>query len=276
MDDTGDLSRISKLQVDRDEASPAEVLARRSRFSVTLVCGDDVEGSYTLQAAALTAAAIAARCFPGAVRIAMPTSLGRSRLLVWPRLGWSVEQAFTGVVGTDAVTENQNTAGATVLFGNASPREDSLRVTFDGWAATAGPAGAVQRLAEREYCPLAGILGGALAISELFLSFAGVNIEAARRPVGLSLWRPDLYISDPAGLGIPVEFLPKGLWALGLGHLGNAYLWTLSMLPYAEPVATEIALMDFDEVEKENAETGLLFSAADAGQYKTRICSDWL
>ena len=110
----------------------------------------------------------------------------------------------------------------------------------------------------------------------MFLSFADLNIEAARRIVGLSLWRPDLPHSDPDAIGVPVQFLPSELWVLGLGHLGNAYLWTLASLPYANPTAAEIYLNDFDIVEPENFDTGMIFGSGDADILKTRICDKWL
>jgi hypothetical protein len=108
------------------------------------------------------------------------------------------------------------------------------------------------------------------------MSFAEISIEATRRPFALSLWRPGADVRDAAAQGVPVQFLPKELWALGLGHLGNAYLWTLAGLPYKDPGEVEIFLTDFDRVEPENADTGLLFSADVGGRYKTRVCSTWL
>ena len=48
------------------------------------------------------------------------------------------------------------------------------------------------RLPERPYCSLAAVLAAALGVSELFLSFADISIEARRRTVALSLWRPEL------------------------------------------------------------------------------------
>jgi hypothetical protein len=48
------------------------------------------------------------------------------------------------------------------------------------------------------------------------------------------------------------------------------------MLPYPDPTAVEIILNDFDKIEPENVETGLIFDAQDVGRYKTRVCSDWL
>jgi hypothetical protein len=103
-------------------------------------------------------------------------------------------------------------------------------------------------------------------------STADLNIQAGRRAVGLSLWRPDLDINDPAALGIQVEFLPRDFWALGLGHLGNAYLWSLATLPYLDSGASEIFLNDFDRVEPENVETGLIFNVKDAGRTR-RECA---
>jgi hypothetical protein len=49
------------------------------------------------------------------------------------------------------------------------------------------PADDMPRLPEREYFSAAGILAVSLALSELCLSLAEINIEATRRSVGISL-----------------------------------------------------------------------------------------
>lgn len=275
---TMELSRISKLFLDRDGVPAEEVLVRRQQFNMTLLCGADIAHSYTLQLAVLTAVSIATRCFPGAVRVALPSSLRSARLLVWPALEWTFGRALVDILGTDALAEptTEGRRGAALVFGDATASAKCLRVTFDGWVAKVGPAGGVPRLPEREYCTLAGILAAALAVSELFLSFADINIAAGHRVVALSLWRPDLDPFDPASLGVPVEYLPKDLWLLGLGHLGNGYIWALASLPYASPHEVEFALMDFDKVIIENTETGLIFSEGDVKHYKTRAFSQWL
>ena len=272
------LSRISKLLVDSSVLSTQEALARRERFAITLRCGADVEQSRTLQLAVLTAANIAARCFPGAVRVVLERAVADAHLLVWPSLACALGSALADIVGPDSLCDaaKSEIEGPALLFGNAAPVRGALRVTFDGWIAKVGPATSVDPLPQRQYCALSGVLAGALAISEVFLLFAELSIEAGRRAVGLSLWRPDLPISDPAALGMPVEVLPRDLWVLGLGHLGNAYLWALAALPYAQPNATEIYLNDFDRIEPENVETGMIFTPKDEGQLKTRICSKWM
>ncbi len=76
----------------------------------------------------------------------------------------------------------------------------------------------VERLPEREYFATSGVLAASLAMSELFASFAGISLQATRRVVALSLWRPELDVGVPDALGIPVEYLPRNAWVLGAGH----------------------------------------------------------
>lgn len=272
------LSRISKLFVDRDQANAEAALARRKGYNVTLLCGEDVAASYTLQLAVVTAAGIATRCFPGAVQISLRPKTAEAPLLLWPSLKLTFGSALRDLVGHDNLIDYgayQDVPHA-LVFGDAPLVENALRATFDGWIAKVGPARDMPRLPEREYFSAAGILAAALALSELFLSFADISVEATRRVVGLSLWRPDLNIDDPVALGLLVEYLPKDLWVLGLGHLGNAYLWSLGTLPYQNSSEVEFILNDFDRVEPENIETGIIFTSANKGILKTRACCAWL
>jgi len=272
-----ELSRISKLFVDRDQTSVEEALYRRQRHAVSLVCGADVGRSYVLQIAVLTALVLANRCFPGAVRVVLPRALADAPLLVWPVLGLSFAQMLVQLAGASAVIAAQpSTEGHTLVFGDAPTAAGALRVTFDGWIAKAGPVATVERLRERQYCSLSGVLAAALAVAEVFFSFADISIQAGRRAVALSLWRPDLDAGDAEAVGIPVQFLPCDMWMLGLGHLGNAFLWSVATMPYANANCVEIFLNDFDRVAKENFDTGLLFYPDNLGQMKTRVCAEWL
>ena len=88
-------SRISKLLVDRDDLSIKDALAFRKGQKVALVCGPDVGGSYTLQVAVLTAAALIERCFPGAMRVVLDDRLAASPLLPWRSMDLTFEQALT-------------------------------------------------------------------------------------------------------------------------------------------------------------------------------------
>lgn len=272
------LSRISKLLVDAGQATADEAQARRGDFAVTLRCGPDIAESRTLQVAVLTAAGIAVRCFPGAVAVVLDPSFSSTRITLRPLADGPFIASLADLVGPQNLRFSKIpvASGKVLLFGNVPSQPGALRVTYDGWIAQVGPSASTPRLAERPFCTLAGLLAGSLALSEIFLSFAELNIAATRRTVSLSLWRPELPPNHPEAQGPQVEVLPRELWLLGLGHLGNAYLWCLAALPYPEPERVELYLNDFDRVESENSETGLLFTQEDERKFKTRVCSNWL
>jgi len=53
--------------------------------------------------------------------------------------------------------------------------------------------------------------------------------------VGISLWRSDLHCLDDSAGGPGVTLLPNKFWLLGLGHLGQAYIWNIGLLPFKAP-----------------------------------------
>lgn len=75
--------------------------------------------------------------------------------------------------------------------------------------------------------------------------------------------------------GPTLELLPSRLWLIGLGHLGQAYLWTLGLLPYASPEEVMIVLQDTDKLTIANDSTSPLTSWDLVGQYKTRAIASW-
>jgi len=271
-----DLSRISKLLVDREEADPARVMADRRAFSVIIRAGAELASSRDQQLALLTAVGLANRCFPGAVRVQAPAVSLNAPVLVPNGRAAILADAISEAGGATVFAAALGMNSACILLGDVADAPDALRVTFDGWVAMVGPCASTPRLPERSYCALSPIQAAALAVSEIFMRFANVDITAGRRTVGLSLWRPDLDPMLPEALGVALEYLPASAWVLGLGHLGNAYLWALAALPYGDTSAISFFLNDFDRVEAENAETGVLFQAADAGRLKSRVAADWL
>jgi hypothetical protein len=66
--------------------------------------------------------------------------------------------------------------------------------------------------------------------------------------------------------------LPPHLWFIGLGHLGQGYLWNLGFLP----AGGAAILQDDQTAELENEATGLLTTATDIGTRKTRVAAKWL
>jgi hypothetical protein len=80
------------------------------------------------------------------------------------------------------------------------------------------------------FVPPACVAAGPLAVSKAFFVLRGDNPYAGRRSLALSLW-------DPRTVGTAAEAGPSsGLevssaWIVGLGHLGQAYAWTIGFYP---------------------------------------------
>ena len=75
---------------------------------------------------------------------------------------------------------------------------------------------------------------------------------------------------------MPAELLPEKFWMLGLGHLGQAYLWNIAFLPYKDRSKITF-LQDTDRMVKANWSAGLLCDDEKLlMNIKTRICSNWL
>lgn len=99
---------------------------------------------------------------------------------------------------------------------------------------------------------------------------------AGRRAAGLSLWSPgnDWLADDDTEVSI--AFLPSKLWLIGLGNLGQAYLWLLTCLQYYRPEDVEFVLQDFDIIAESNYSTSVLTSGLSIGRLKTRAVAEWL
>lgn len=266
-------SRISKVWVDSGSSLEGADIRRRT-VRVGLACGEEIRGSGTLQGAFITAAATAARCFPGSVEFENPELLEKTPSpFRQDRRTLADELRDLGLAASDRggqVTRR-------LLFGSAAATSgDDLQVSFDGWIAAVGPVERFERLSERERSPLAGVLGGAQAVAELFFAVAGIHPEASLRVVARSLWRPDLDVSNPEGVGPTMDYLPAEFWISGLGHLGQTYCWTIGLLPFSNRGRVHIVLNDFDRVVEANVETGLLTRRTDINRLKTRVVADWL
>ncbi len=178
------------------------------------------------------------------------------------RVRWSSAATLNDVARALGAEDMQQTNAATTTslnVGNPRNAADGMRVVFDGWRAVLVPAGHNENITGARDFALAGIFAGAFSVAHTFLNAAGIIHREIDEPVGISLWRPDLCWRDPDATGPALENLPAKLWLLGLGHLGQAYAWTISLLPFASPPASTIYLQDFDVVEEGNWSAGLFY-----------------
>jgi hypothetical protein len=268
-----ELDRVAKAIMVKHHVGYEEACQILGKMRLRLICDESICRSVAMQAALLTAVNTGKRAFHGGVFISMPRHV--QCLLPWPSL-----QPFNSIVsmmGGCFVMPENDSYSQTVYFGSAPrPVDDSLAVFCSGWRGGVAPAGMVVSISSERDFATGGVLAGALAVAHGFLRVSGLSTRPLEGPHGISLWRPDLNWLDPAADGVPLELLPKALWMLGLGHLGQAYLWNLGFLPYQSPAEAIFMLQDFDSVVAGNYSSQLLCERNIVGRKKTRVCANWL
>lgn len=266
------MSRVLKLALDTGEAaSEAEALEIFSRYRVQLVFGADL--GEMCQVALLTAVATAMPCLLGGVTIIGPDQPLRTR--------WRGHPDTPAPTQLIAALESFGASRATgidpevpcIAFGvEEVPAGWGIRATFDGWTAAVLPL-ADERLAEQGNCAPAAVLAGAMTVAEVFQHYRGTQPLACHRTIGWSVWEPWSPWTS-ASQGPLLTSLPQSAWLVGLGNLGQAYLWNFGMLPYGDD-ELELVLQDFDFVSTANRSTSLLTRERDVGRRKTRLAAGW-
>ncbi len=270
------LNRVAKILVDSGEAQTIEqALDLLKGYALTIEIGTNAARSPTLQAAVLTAVNAGRRCFLGGVQVVGDVDV--DLLVPWRRCE-TLREAVADLRGE--VVPVAAPGRPRVIVGDVGDTAASsgiaLRATFDGWSGGVVPLGSGRCLPERREFTPSGVLAGALAVSEVFQSLRG-NVLAGRREVGLSLWRLEESATWLSGenTGPELERLPSRLWIIGLGHLGQAFLWTLGFLPYADASKLELMLQDHDTLVNANDSTSLLTIPEIVGEKKTRAMARW-
>jgi len=263
-------SRIRAAFVNSGQYSFAEADEKLATSRLSLFLSSEAANTPAGQAAFLTATVTAARCY-GAVSV--HGHLDRPLLLPLPlRVGNLADAAFElGAVVADPFRNHAVLIGPVLDHASAW----SVQAHWDGWVAGVMPGRTTTALG-RSDCVLAGVAAGALAVGQAFMAEQG-NPRAGRIAQTLSLWSPESGEVSSHNRG-PLQadcYLPLRLWLIGLGNLGQAFLWSLSMLPYPEPEKVLLFLQDDDYVKKENWGTSVLVPRGRHGPLKTRIAEEW-
>ena len=259
-------SRVTKALTDTGAAASFdEAEARLDAVHVCIVVGAAAANTWAGQAAALTAAATALKCFG---RTTLVLAADAPLLPLFP-LGATLAAALENLGAHLAATPPES---ATHQIGVGadwmSPHAWQVHCWWDRWLtgvrcepdATCGDS----RLG------LSGVFSGALAVRQVF---AWVLRGPAFRPkdATLSLWAP----WDEALRPGPTQFTaPVDLWLVGLGHLGQAYVWNLLTLPYGE--TRRAILQDDQKLGIENEPTSLLSVRPFQPERKVRLAARWL
>ncbi len=265
--------RLARAVLERFGGTYSQALATLGTFRLNLVCGQEITRSASLQAALLTSVNTGKRAFLGGVVVEMPPRV--KCLVPWP--GANSLNEIVESLGARVSPAQHSDRTHTLYFGAVrEPVPDSLSVVCSGWRGGVVPAGLPLALNEDDDFALGGVLAGALGVARGFLRVCGLSSRFVEQPLGVSLWRPDLEWTHTEAQGPELKYLPSKLWFLGLGHLGQAFLWNTALLPYERRDETLILLQDFDRVVHGNWSAGLLCEQASPGRYKTRLCSEWL
>ena len=225
------------------------------------------------QAALLTVVALGRRVFLGGVSVAGELT---SRLDTPGVFGHTLAEAVTALGGHIGGAENIPTI---VVGGERGDRRTGfcIRTAASGWRGGILPIHSELTPAAGPTMPLTGMLSAALAINEAYLFVSGGMQAAGRRVLGLSLWQPgtDVDWLSEDSTEPELSFLPAKLWLIGLGHLGQAYLWGVGLLPYPRPEDLHLLLQDTDSITASTESTSVLTNAKLLGQKKTRAMAAW-
>lgn len=267
------LHRLVKQAIDSGQAksiAEAEAMFRGYRLAFR-IDAPDVE-SPAHQAALLTGIALARRVFLGGVSVSGPIDVP---LRVPLPLGPSLSNAADLLGATRA--DNDARLPTISIGGEPVRKADSfyVRTYYSGWKGGIVPGHAEVRHGDRDVMPLAAMLSAGLAVNEAFHFVSGDQGATGRRAAGLSLWEPSVSDWLNAAKGPDLQYLPSQLWLIGLGHLGQAFLWGLGILPFPSPAGLTLILQDLDRITPSTETTSILSEKDMVGQLKTRAMANW-
>lgn len=265
LDFIGDtLHRLAKIALDSGEAASIEEAIRIFRGYALHINVDDASDA-ARQAALVTAVNAGHRAFLGGVTVA---GLREQPCLLPPWAGRDLAEAVRSLGG---VPSRRPPGSIAVCIGLGV----GIRAIVRGWAAGVAPSCDSAVSDEPGSFVLAGVAAGAMAVAEAFQVARGDNPAAGRRRYGVSLWQPQVPWTEGGALGRDISRLPSSAWLIGLGNLGQSFLWSLGMLPYPNPARLELTLQDFDRLAPANESTSLLTSPELVGRLKTRAMAEW-
>lgn len=269
------LHRLMKQALDNGTVSSvSEAITRFNGYKIAFHIAREQASDPVHQATLMTALTLAKRVFLGGVYLSGALDVPHLTELPFAsrlkdaakELGAIIEQPSDNIPVISIGGDQHVTAC-----------EFHIRTVVSGWRGGIVPAHSDAIAAGDKPMPLTAMLAAGLAINEAFLFVNGEMRAAGKRHVGLSLWNPaakqDWLDGDETEPNL--LFLPSALWLIGLGHLGQAYLWGLGLLPYAERGDLAIVLQDTDEITTSTHSTSILTHELMEGRYKTRAMADW-
>lgn len=259
--------RLTKVLADSGESPTLEAAASTfASYGVRIVLRSRVAHSIIDQVIALTAINTAARSFLGNVVVEAPDDLR----LIAPGFEGQPLVEFLNWAGVKTELSIAPSRWPIIEVGESTPTgARGIRAWADGWSYGIGTHDG----GRAPFFAPACVAAAGLAVSEAFSVLRGDNAYAGRRALHLSLWTPELVGGQPGAQG-PVDVMLPSVWLVGLGHLGQAYAWTMGFMKAA--AGAKVFLQDIDVVTRSTLSTSVLSNVCDISQHKTRVAAAWL
>lgn len=260
-------SRTLKTLTDNSDLDFQRAEELLSASNVVIVVNPTVIQTAAGQAATLTAMVAASKTFRN-VTLVCPCDIP---IKGSPIKGASLFQAakLLGVFVAQELSSNC-THAISIGPGQVDTVPYAVHCWWDGWLAGVRnrfdwePVGA-------SWLPIVGSFAAAHAVREVFAQVCGKRGRVARSST-ISLWEPWSPI-EQAESGPSEIHLVNNIALVGLGHLGQGFLWNLLLLPFH---GDQMLLWDYQYTAEENIGTGVLTTQSDVGTRKTRVASRWL
>jgi hypothetical protein len=270
------LHRLVKQAIDSGEAaSVEEAQALFAKYKLRIEIDAQWVREPIQQAVLLTAIALGRRVFLGGVDVAGELDVP----LLTPLRAEATLAAAVAALGARVVGADPTATIPVVWIGPRHARRVgfAVRTIVTGWRGGIVPLDCDIELTHGDAMPLTAMLAAGLAVNEAFLYVSDKMPAAGRRIVGMSLWQPDAGGDwlEPRSDGPALRYLPSKLWLIGLGHLGQAYLWGLGLLPYDRTKSLALVLQDVDTITPSSESTSVLSDYGNIGAFKTRAMAAW-
>lgn len=260
--DPNSFHRLVKVLADSGEWSTLEdAQAAFARYGVRIVIDAGVADDEAAQIIALTAINVAARSFIGNVAVEAAHDFA---LCTHGLDGWTLGD-FTRWAGVQAQSSAHMQGWPVIRIAPARAAAGDgpgLRAWAAGWRFGVGEPSDGHGDCFAPAC----VAAAGLAVSEAFSLLRRDNPYAGRRSMALSLGGGEPPVSSLAS--------PLAWWLVGLGHLGQAFAWTLGFMR-PSPGST-LYLQDIDTVTPSTLSTSMISTRQDISVRKTRVAANWL
>jgi hypothetical protein len=259
MEISDSLNRTAKLALDDGSARSIEdALLRFQSFDLQIIVGEDVQANCALQAAVVTLLNAAPRTFMGRVTVVCHVDAVLD-------VGWFMGQTISQVAalyGVQVVAEVEQRPS--VVVGNHPVHSSHdfvvrLACTESGFLIAPDELPLTPALAS----VAAGVAGAGAALNELF------QYHYFGRP-----WAGLRWIEFQLPVIPQTAKCPQDLWTIGLGHLGQAALWTLGLSLGLGSNLPTLKLQDYDHITVSSLSTGLLSRVQDVSRPKVDAVGD--